>query len=83
MYDISFTLIGNFTSTVSKPGYNIFIKGLNKSLHGTKNFNLKSDPIDFSMMRSKLSADILQKSGLISCEVGYTELYINEQYMGL
>ena len=35
------------------------------------------------MMRSKLTADILQKSGLITIEVGYSELYINEKYMGL
>eukprot|EP00833_Pecoramyces_ruminatium_P010723 jgi/Orpsp1_1/1184755/evm.model.c7180000090871.1 len=81
-YKILFILGGNFTSTVSKPGYNIIIKGDHKSLHGTKSFSLKSDPVDFSMMRSKLSSVILQKSGLISIEVGYTELYVNEKYMG-
>jgi len=35
------------------------------------------------MMRSKITTDILQKSGLIAIEVGYTELYINDEYMGL
>jgi len=34
-------------------------------------------------MRSKISTDILQKSGLIATEVGYAELYINDEYMGL
>jgi len=34
------------------------------------------------MIRSKITTDILQKSGLISTEVGYTELYINDKYMG-
>jgi len=82
-YEIKFSLGGNFTSAVSKPGYNIFVKGINNTLFGTKNFNLKSDPIDPSMMRSKLTADILEKSGLITIEIGYTELYINEKYMGL
>jgi len=35
------------------------------------------------MMRSKITTDILQKSGLIATEVGYTELYVNNEYMGL
>jgi len=35
------------------------------------------------MIRSKITTDILQKSGLISTEVGYTELYINDKYIGL
>jgi len=35
------------------------------------------------MMRSRLTTDILQKSGLLAIEVGYTELYINDEYMGL
>jgi len=34
-------------------------------------------------MRSRLTTDILQKSGLLAIEVGYTELYINDEYMGL
>lgn len=34
------------------------------------------------MIRSKITTDILQKSGLISTEVGYTELYINDKYIG-
>jgi len=75
--------MGNYTRLLSKPGYNIFIKGTNKTLHGTKNFNLKSDATDPTMLRSKLTADILEKSGLITIEVGYSELYINENYMGL
>lgn len=55
----------------------------NKTLHGTKDIRLRSDPMDPTMMRSKLSSEILQKSGLITVEVGYTELYINNNYMGL
>jgi hypothetical protein len=81
-YDINFKLGGKSTATFSKPGYNIKIKGTNSTLHGTKNFRLRSDQRDVSMMRSKITTDILQKSGLIATEVGYTELYVNNEYMG-
>ncbi|ORX60895.1 coth-domain-containing protein [Piromyces finnis] len=81
-YDISFKFGGKSTATFTKPGYNIKIKGSENTLHGTKNIRLRSDLRDASMMRSKVTTDILQKSGLIATEVGYTELYINDEYMG-
>ncbi|ORX80823.1 hypothetical protein BCR32DRAFT_220708 [Anaeromyces robustus] len=82
-YIVDFKLGGKSSTEFSKPGYNIKIKsGDNKSLHGTKHFRLRSDQRDASMMRSKITTDILQKSGLIAVEVGYTELYINNKYMG-
>jgi len=34
------------------------------------------------MMRTKITSDILQKSGLIAVEAGYTELYINNEFRG-
>jgi len=67
----------------TKPGYNIKIKGDGQNLHGTKHFRIRGDNRDPSMVRSKLTSDILQKSGLIAVEVGYTELYINNEYRGL
>jgi len=70
------------SAVLTKPGYNIKIIG-NYTLHGTKNFKLRSDQRDPSMMRSKITTDILQKSGLLATEAGYTELYVNEEYMGL
>jgi len=80
-YDIEFKLGGKSSTEFSKPGFNIKIKN-GETLHGTKNFRLRSDQRDASMMRSKISTDILQKSGLIAVEVGYTELYINNEYRG-
>ncbi|OUM65420.1 hypothetical protein PIROE2DRAFT_60068 [Piromyces sp. E2] len=53
-----------------------------QTLHGTKQFRLRSDQREASMMRSKIATDILHKSGLLAVEVGYTELYINDEYMG-
>jgi len=82
-YDINFKYGGKSTVTFTKPGYNIKIKGSNKTLHGTKHFRLRSDLRDASYMRAKVTTDILQKSGLISTEVGYSELYVNDEYMGL
>ncbi|ORX61215.1 coth-domain-containing protein [Piromyces finnis] len=81
-FKINFKLGGKSTTSFSKPGYNIKIKD-GKNLHGTKNFRLRSDQRDVSMMRSKITTDILQKSGLIAVETGYTELYVNDEYMGL
>jgi len=34
-------------------------------------------------MREKVCTEILQKSGLLAVEVGYTELYVNDEYLGL
>jgi len=82
-YKINFKLGGKSTTSFTKPGYNIKIKGKDTTLHGTKNFKLRSDQRDVSMMRSKITTDILQRSGLIATEVGYTELYVNDEYMGL
>ncbi|KAL6588802.1 hypothetical protein LY90DRAFT_383447 [Neocallimastix californiae] len=80
-YNIKFKLGGMSSAVLTKPGYNIKIIG-NYTLHGTKNFKLRSDQRDPSMMRSKITTDILQKSGLLATEAGYTELYVNEEYMG-
>ncbi|ORX66977.1 hypothetical protein BCR32DRAFT_238148 [Anaeromyces robustus] len=80
-YNIDFELGGKSSTEYTKPGYNIKIKS-GETLHGTKNFRLRSDQRDATMMRSKISTDILQRSGLISVEVGYTELYINNEYRG-
>jgi len=81
-YDIKFKLGGKSTTTFSKPGYNVKIKGEGVTLHGTKAFRLRSDQRDVSMMRSKITTDILQRSGLLATEVGYTDLYVNDEYMG-
>jgi len=67
----------------SRPGYNFKIKGSGKTLHGTKQFRLRSEQRDPTYMRTKLTSEILLKSGLITTDSGYTELYINNQYMGL
>jgi len=66
----------------SRTGYNIKIKGKGKTLHGTKNIRLRSDQRDPTFMRTKLTSEILLKSGLVTVDSGYTELYINDQYMG-
>ncbi|KAG4107095.1 hypothetical protein H8356DRAFT_1392576 [Neocallimastix lanati (nom. inval.)] len=81
-YPITFRVGGKSSAAMTKPGYNIKIKGKNQTLHGTKQFRLRSDQREASMMRSKITTDILQKSGLIAIEVGYAELYINDEYMG-
>ncbi|ORX47611.1 coth-domain-containing protein [Piromyces finnis] len=82
-YIINFKLGGRYSRETIKPGYNIKIKGSGETLHGTKNFRLRGDNRDASLMREKITTEILQKSGLLAVEVGYTELYVNDQYMGI
>ncbi|ORX60891.1 hypothetical protein BCR36DRAFT_340864 [Piromyces finnis] len=82
VFNIEFKLGGKSSTEYKKPGFNIKIKGSKNNLHGTKHFRLRGDIRDASMMRSKVTSDILQRSGLVSVEVGYTELYINNKYLG-
>lgn len=81
-YKIEFRLGGKSSMEFSRPGYNFKIKGSGKTLHGTKQFRLRSEQRDPTYMRTKLTSEILLKSGLITTDSGYTELYINNQYMG-
>ncbi|ORX86578.1 coth-domain-containing protein [Anaeromyces robustus] len=81
-YTINFKLGGKSSTEFSRPGYNIKIKGSDKTLHGTKNFRLRSDQRDPTYMRTKLSTEVIQKSGLIAVEAGYVELFVNDDYMG-
>jgi len=81
-YDIEIRVGGKSSMEFSRTGYNIKIKGKDVTLHGTKNIRLRSDQRDPTYMRTKLTSEILLKSGLITVDTGYTELYINDQYMG-
>jgi len=81
-YDIEIRVGGKSSMEFSRTGYNIKIKGKDQTLHGTKNIRLRSDQRDPTFMRTKLTSEILLKSGLVTVDTGYCELYINDQYMG-
>jgi len=74
---------GQHTKTVRKPGYNIKIQDKDKSLIGRNNIRLRSDMRDASMMRTKLTCDLLNRLGLPSISANYCHLYINGEFMGL
>ncbi|OUM60694.1 hypothetical protein PIROE2DRAFT_13468, partial [Piromyces sp. E2] len=80
---IKISIGGQHTKTVRKPGYNIKIKDKNKSLLGRDNIRLRSDMRDASMMRTKLTCDLLNHLGLPSISANYCHLYINGEFMGL
>ncbi|ORX56523.1 hypothetical protein BCR36DRAFT_402536 [Piromyces finnis] len=74
---------GQHTKTVRKPGYNIIIQDKNESLLGRKHIRLRSDMRDASMIRSKLTCDLLNHLRLPSISANYCHLYIRGEFMGL
>jgi len=67
---------------LSKPMYNIKIKN-GQDLYGLKQFKLRPDIMDPTLLRTKLISDIRNRVGIKSISANYSLLYINDQFMGL
>jgi len=78
---ITISVGGQMSRNYPKLGYNIKIN--NGNLLGRKIFRLRSNVNDPSLMRSKLSCDILNRLGLPSVSANYARLFINDEFMGL
>jgi spore coat protein H len=83
--NIGFRLRGN-TSLQSakksfKVSFNTFTAG--GMLHGLEKMNLNGEHNDPSILRSKLSWDLLRSAGLPGARTSHVELHINDFYMGL
>jgi len=78
---ITISVGGQFSKNSAKLGYNIKIN--NGSLLGRKVFRLRSNVEDASLMRAKLSCDVLNRLGLPSVSANYARLFINDEFMGL
>lgn len=82
---IGFRLRGN-TSRYSakksfKVSFNTFFPG--RKFYGLEKLNLNGEHNDPSIIRSKLSWDIMRRNNVPAPRSSYTELYINNQYYGL
>jgi len=79
---IKFSIGGRSTRYYSKLGYNLNIKG-GKDLHGVKQIRFRSETVDPSFIRDKLSYDLHNKIKLPTLCANYAQLYFNDHYMGL
>jgi hypothetical protein len=83
--NIGFRLRGNTSRYAKKKSFSIsfneFVSG--QKFKGLKKMNLNGQHNDVSLMRTKLSQEILNNVGLHSSRTSYVELYINDEYKGL
>lgn len=83
--NIGFRLRGN-TSRVSakksfKVSFNTFEKG--RDLEGFEKLNLNGEHNDPSIMRSKISWDLMQQMGVAAPRANHVKLFVNNEYKGL
>ncbi|KAG4090115.1 hypothetical protein H8356DRAFT_1714992 [Neocallimastix lanati (nom. inval.)] len=78
---ISISIGGDHSRNTSKVSFNL--KCNKGKLLGRKVFRLRTNDDDPSLMRSKISCDIVNHLGLPSISANYARLHINEEFMGL
>jgi len=79
--DFKFRLGGRFTRNFAKPGYNIKIE--NGDVYDVKTLRLRSSYRDNTLMREKLSTDMLYKLGVPSTSTSYVNVEVNGENLGL
>ncbi len=83
--NVGFRLRGNTSRSAAKKSFkvefNSFIVG--QKYYGIEKMNLNGEHNDVSIMRSKLSHEILTNANLCSPRSSYIKLYINSEYKGL
>lgn len=79
---VTFSLAGEYSRHLVKPGYNIKIRG-GEDLYGRSRLKLRSDYGEPTFLRTKLTSDIHSELGLRCILSNYAVLYINDEYMGL
>ncbi len=82
---IGFRLRGNSSRAATKKSFkvsfNTFHKG--RKFHGLEKLNLNGDRKDPSVLRSKLSWDLLRDSRLPASRINHVRLYLNGNYYGI
>ena len=82
---VGFRLRGNTSRYAGKKSFklsmNTFIQG--RKWHGLEKINLNGEHNDPSILRSYLSANLLQTSNLPVARNSYVKLFINDEYKGL
>ncbi|OUM56633.1 hypothetical protein PIROE2DRAFT_18659, partial [Piromyces sp. E2] len=68
---VTFSIGGNSGSGYAKFGYNIKIRNNKKDLYGCTQFRVRGEPNDPSMIRNKLTTDIVNRMGIPTSYAGY------------
>ena len=83
--NVGFRLRGNTSRNAEKKSFkvafNAFVQG--QKWKGLEKMNLNGEHNDVSIMRSRLSNQILASAGLPCSRTSYVKLFINEEYKGL
>ncbi|ORX43651.1 hypothetical protein BCR36DRAFT_586584 [Piromyces finnis] len=73
---------GNWSRTNDRVGFNIKLKDDDR-LFDQKYLRLRPDPTDFTVMRTKLSMELLYRFNVPTLQSAYVEVYVNDIYFGL
>ncbi|KAL6605452.1 coth protein-domain-containing protein [Neocallimastix sp. 'constans'] len=76
-----FAIGGKGSRNFSKPGYNIKLE--EGSIYEVKNLRLRSNSRDPTLLREKLSTDMLYKMGLPTTSTNFVNLEVNGEDLGL
>lgn len=78
---VSISVGGDHSRNTPKVSFNL--KCNKGKLFGRKVFRLRSNDSDPSLMRSKISCDIVNHLGYPTISANYARVYINDEFMGL
>ncbi|ORX50253.1 hypothetical protein BCR36DRAFT_326775 [Piromyces finnis] len=79
---INFKTGGRYGRVQDRIGFNLKLKK-DKLFYNRKDLRLRPDASDYTHIRSKISADLMNRWNIHSVQETYTELYINNNYYGL
>ncbi|ORX81038.1 hypothetical protein BCR32DRAFT_327459 [Anaeromyces robustus] len=79
---VNFKIGGRFARVQDRIGFNIKLKK-DKLFYQRRDLRLRPDALDYTHIRSKISADLMNRWGLPSVQETYAKVYVNNHYYGL
>ncbi|ORX48628.1 hypothetical protein BCR36DRAFT_329040 [Piromyces finnis] len=78
---VTFSVGGSSSRTYARQAFNLKIRSKG-DLYGRKQFRIRSEAREATLLRSKLACDIHNYFGMPSISANYISLYINDEYWG-
>jgi len=79
---VNFKIGGRYARVQDRIGFNIKLKK-DKLFYNRKDIRLRPDGLDYYHIRSKVSADLMNRWNIPTVQEAYTKVYINDHYYGL
>jgi len=79
---VTFKIGGRYARVQDRIGFNIKLKK-DKLFYNRRDIRLRPDALDYTHIRSKISADLMNRWNIPSVQETYTQVYINDHYYGL